>query len=80
MQVLYHLLYQDTEKLIADAGQKGLNIIIRSPLCSGLLTGDYTAHTKFSPVDGRSKFFTGQDFIKRLEILDKIQKDHKYFE
>jgi aryl-alcohol dehydrogenase-like predicted oxidoreductase len=75
MQVLYHLLYQDTEKLIADAGQKGLNIIIRSPLCSGLLTGDYTAHTKFSPVDGRSKFFTGQDFIKRLEILDKIQKD-----
>ena len=75
LQVIYHLLYQDTENLIAAAAQKGLGVIIRSPLCSGLLTGNYTVQTKFTPIDGRSKFFTGQDFIKRLEKLDKIQKD-----
>jgi aryl-alcohol dehydrogenase-like predicted oxidoreductase len=75
LQVLYHLLYQDTENLIFEAKKKGLNIIVRSPLSSGLLTGNYTAKTKFDSNDGRSNYFSGVGFERRLKILHQIQKD-----
>ena len=75
LQVLYHLLYQDTENLICEAKRKGLSVIVRSPLSSGLLTGNYTAKTKFDSNDGRSNYFSGVGFERRLKILHGIQKD-----
>jgi aryl-alcohol dehydrogenase-like predicted oxidoreductase len=75
LQVLYHLLYQDTENLISEAKRKGLGIIVRSPLSSGLLTGNYTVKTKFDSNDSRSNYFSGVGFERRLKILHGIQKD-----
>ena len=75
LQIFYNLLYQDTEDLILEAHGKGLGILVRSPLNSGLLTGVYKRDQVFDSNDARSMFFSGNDFTQRLEILKKIQND-----
>ncbi len=75
LQIFYNLLYQDTEDLILEAHSKGLGILVRSPLNSGLLTGVYKKNQGFDSNDARSMFFSGDDFTQRLEILKKIQND-----
>lgn len=75
LQIFYNLLYQDTEDLILKAHNNGLGILVRSPLNSGLLNGVYHKDTVFDSNDDRSKFFSGDVFAQRLEILQKIQKD-----
>ena len=75
LQIFYNLLYQDTEDLILEAHGEGLGILVRSPLNSGLLTGVYKRDQVFDTNDARATFFAGEDFIQRLEVLRKIQKD-----
>ena len=73
LQILYNILYIGTEELIENAERKGLGVIIRSPLNSGLLSGAYTPATTFDPNDERSQFFSGKEFEDRLHALQKIQ-------
>jgi len=75
LQIFYNLLYQDTEDLILKAHNRGLGVLVRSPLNSGLLTGVYKRDQVFDPNDARATFFTGKSFAQRLEILRKIQND-----
>lgn len=75
LQVLYNLLYQETEDLIQKASESGLGVIVRSPLNSGLLAGFYTADQSFDPNDERSAYFSGPQFTKRFEVLQKIQEE-----
>tara|TARA_B100000686_G_scaffold3608_1_gene3767 strand:- start:3326 stop:4333 length:1008 start_codon:yes stop_codon:yes gene_type:complete len=75
VQVLYNLLYQDTERLINNASKYGLGIIIRSPLNSGILAGTFTNNKTFHPNDKRSVFFSGATIKQRLNLLHKIQKE-----
>ncbi len=73
LQVLYNLFYQDTERLIRDASDRGLGVVVRSPLNSGVLSGTYTSDTVFPPWDERSRYFAGVTFQTRIRILKKIQ-------
>jgi aryl-alcohol dehydrogenase-like predicted oxidoreductase len=75
LQILYNLLYRETEELIEEAGSKGIGVIVRSPLNSGLLSGTYTARTVFRPSDERSRYFQGHEFLMRLRALEDISKD-----
>mgnify|MGYP001159919126 FL=1 len=75
LQIFYNFLYQDTEDLILKANNRGLGVLARSPLNSGLLTGVYKRDQVFDPNDARANFFAGDDFTQRLEILRKIQND-----
>jgi aryl-alcohol dehydrogenase-like predicted oxidoreductase len=75
LQIFYNLLCQEAEGLITKAHLSGLGVLVRSPLNSGLLTGTYNKNTVFESNDARSTFFKGDEFAKRLEILNKIQKD-----
>ena len=75
LQIFYNLLHQNTEDLILKAHNRGLGILARSPLNSGLLTGVYKRDQVFDSNDARATFFAGEDFIQRLEVLRKIQKD-----
>ena len=77
LQIFYNLLYQETESLISKANISGLGVLVRSPLNSGLLTGTYNKHTVFETNDARSTFFKGDEFAKRLDILNRIQKELK---
>lgn len=75
VQVLYNLLWQQTEDLIGEAACRGIGVIIRSPLNSGLLSGTYTRGTVFPSVDERSQYFTGKMLEDRLVLLQNIQRD-----
>ena len=74
LQILYNLLYGASERLIEAAGNRGMGVIVRSPLNSGLLSGTYTPKTTFVPNDERSQFFSGREFEDRLNALQKIQQ------
>tara|TARA_B100001063_G_scaffold247286_1_gene292169 strand:+ start:6449 stop:7411 length:963 start_codon:yes stop_codon:yes gene_type:complete len=74
LQIMYNLLFQETEKLIEKTKQDGLGIIIRSPLNNGLLSGTFSPKQEFDPNDERADYFSGPIFEKRLEKLKKIQE------
>lgn len=77
VQVLYNLLYSSTEDLIRAAWLKGIGVIVRSPLNSGVLSGAYTEQTVFPPTDERFKYFSGAGFVERMRALKRIQSDLK---
>ena len=77
LQVMYNLLYQETEGLIERANQEGLGVIIRSPLNNGLLSGTYKIGQAFDSNDERARYFSGPIFEQRLARLQKIQRDLK---
>ncbi|MBL79509.1 MAG: hypothetical protein CMH70_05710, partial [Nitrosomonadaceae bacterium] len=58
-----------------EASRKGLGVIIRSPLNSGLLTGTFAKNQTFGDNDERSTYFSGPRFISRLNALEKIQRN-----
>ncbi|MEM7109836.1 MAG: aldo/keto reductase, partial [Bacteroidota bacterium] len=54
LQVIYNIFRQKlNEALLPQALKKGVGIIVRLPLASGLLTGKFTQRTKFSATDHR---------------------------
>jgi aryl-alcohol dehydrogenase-like predicted oxidoreductase len=75
LQVLYNLLYLETEAVMDAAHRAGVGVIVRSPLNSGVLSGAYTPETSFPAQDERSQYFTGRAFTERLEALRRIQAD-----
>lgn len=54
LQVIYNLFRQKlTQELLPQAHEKGVGIIVRLPLASGLLTGKFTQDTQFNENDHR---------------------------
>lgn len=63
LQVIFNLLRQKPlERLLPEAKSKGVGILVRLPLASGLLTGKFTETTSFSPDDHRSFNRNGEHF------------------
>jgi len=75
IQVLYNLTYQTTEPLIAEAYRRGVGVIVRSPLNSGLLSGTVTPKTQFRDEDERSRYFRGAQFESRVTAIQAIAAD-----
>ncbi len=84
LQIIFSIFRQKPIELFADAKQKGVAIIVRLPLASGLLSGKYTKDTKFAATDHRSynregqKFnigetFAGLPFEKGVELADDLK-------
>lgn len=85
LQIIFNVFRQTPITAIFDEAQKkGVAIIVRLPLASGLLTGTYSHSTKFAPTDHRSynrngeKFNVGETFAglgweNGLEIVDKLR-------
>lgn len=60
VQVEYNLLRQEPrEELFSAAQDSDVGLIVRSPLCSGMLSGNYTADTTFDPSDVRAAWPPG---------------------
>lgn len=54
VQIIYNMLrLRPEERFLAEAHRRGVAVIVRVPLASGLLTGKYTAETRFEPGDHR---------------------------
>jgi len=74
IQVLYNWMYQDAELLIRYAHEKGIGVIARSPLSSGLLTGGVNESTQFDEGDERGRYFVGNEFLDRVKLLKKVSQ------
>jgi len=72
IQVMYNLLYLDTDDLIGRAHESGIGVIARSPLNSGMLSGAYTVDTTFGSEDERSNYFTTHVLEERLRVVSAI--------
>jgi aryl-alcohol dehydrogenase-like predicted oxidoreductase len=85
LQIIFNLFRQKPiDDLFADASAKGVGIIVRLPLASGLLAGKYTAETQFAPQDHRTynrdgeafnvgETFAGLPFEKGVALADALK-------
>jgi aryl-alcohol dehydrogenase-like predicted oxidoreductase len=85
LQVIYNIFRQEpTKEMFAEAREKGVAIIVRVPLASGLLSGRFDKSTKFAKDDHRhynadgQKFnvgetFAGVPFERGIQIAESIR-------
>jgi aryl-alcohol dehydrogenase-like predicted oxidoreductase len=65
VQIIFNMFRQrPAELFFKEAKKRNVGIIVRVPLASGLLTGQYTASTQFDPGDHRNFNRHGQSFDK----------------
>ena len=85
LQVIFNIFRQKlVSELLPQAKSKGVGIIVRLPLASGLLSGKYTKNTTFAKTDHRNynrdgqyfnvgETFAGLPFEKGVELADMIK-------
>jgi aryl-alcohol dehydrogenase-like predicted oxidoreductase len=69
-QLVFNLINQRAINIITEAGKKGYGIIARMPLQFGLLTGKFSAQTKFEKDDHRHFRLTPEIITNTLNILE----------
>lgn len=84
LQTIFNIFRQKPiEELFATAQRKGVGILARVPLASGLLTGKFTKNTSFESDDHRNfnkngeqfnvgETFAGLEFNKGVELSEKL--------
>lgn len=85
LQIIFNLFRQHVaDEVFAKAQEKGVAIIVRVPLASGLLTGKFNADTKFAAKDHRNynangeafnagETFSGIDFQEGVKLASEIK-------
>jgi aryl-alcohol dehydrogenase-like predicted oxidoreductase len=85
LQVIFNVLRQrPAELLFSRALERGVGILARLPLSSGMLTGKLTSTTRFHPDDHRAfnregaafdkgETFSGFDYERGLQVVDKLR-------
>jgi aryl-alcohol dehydrogenase-like predicted oxidoreductase len=85
LQVIFNIFRQKPlEKLLPEAHKKGVGILVRLPLASGLLTGKFTIDHVFEDDDHRNfnengaafnvgETFAGLGFVKGVELSNQIK-------
>lgn len=71
-QVVFNIINQRAYDIITRAGDNNYGIIARMPLQFGLLTGKFTADTRFEKEDHRSMRLNEKILTSSLESLEKI--------
>ncbi len=85
LQVIFNIFRQKpVAELFPTAQEKGVGILARVPLASGLLTGKFSKNTQFESTDHRSfnrdgqqfnvgETFAGLEFTKGVELGEKVR-------
>jgi aryl-alcohol dehydrogenase-like predicted oxidoreductase len=85
LQVIFNIFRQKlAQELLPRALEKGVGIIVRLPLASGLLSGHYSKSTVFKPDDHRNfnrdgqsfnvgETFAGLPFEKGVELAEQLK-------
>jgi aryl-alcohol dehydrogenase-like predicted oxidoreductase len=85
LQIIFNIFRQiPATEYFAEAAERGVALIIRLPLASGLLSGRFRVDTSFEPTDHRSfnrdgqafsvgETFAGLPFDRGLEFVDAIR-------
>lgn len=86
IEIIFNMFRLRPAKLFFDLAQKhDVGILARVPLASGLLSGKYTADTKFAPADHRSnnrhgehfdkgETFSGVDYLTGVKAADELKQ------
>jgi len=76
VQVIYNLFEQEPAAELLDVAKEcGVGVIVRVVFDEGVLTGKFTADTKFAPDDFRSKYFEGDRLARAVARADEIRRD-----
>ncbi|MEO1412563.1 MAG: aldo/keto reductase [Bacteroidota bacterium] len=87
IQIIYNVFRQRPQELLfREAQRRGVGIIVRVPLASGLLTGLYRADTHFAPTDhrhfnregeafDRGETFAGIDYELGLRAVEALRRE-----
>jgi aryl-alcohol dehydrogenase-like predicted oxidoreductase len=85
LQVIFNIFRQKpAEELLPQAARRGVGIIVRLPLASGLLAGKFTLETKFAGTDHRhynrdgrcfnvGETFAGLPYEKGVELAEELR-------
>jgi len=85
LQVIFNIFRQNPmDEILPRAEKKGVGVLVRLPLASGMLAGKYKADTQFSESDHRNynangdafsvgETFSGIEFAKGLKLVEKIR-------
>jgi aryl-alcohol dehydrogenase-like predicted oxidoreductase len=74
IQVIFNVLNQKPAKaLLPLANKRGIGILARVPLASGLLTGKFERNHEFSINDNRRNYLTGNRFLEALDRVDRFR-------
>lgn len=86
LQVIFNIFRQKpAEELFEQARERGVAIIVRLPLASGLLSGKFTQQSQFDSADHRSynregeafnvgETFAGLRFERALELVEQLRQ------
>lgn len=76
VQVIYNIFDQEPAAELLDVAKEcGVGIIVRVAFDEGVLTGKFTAETKFAADDFRAKYFEGDRLGRAVAHADEIKKD-----
>ncbi|MDT3405070.1 aldo/keto reductase [Mucilaginibacter terrae] len=85
LQIIFNLFRQHVaDEVFAKAKEKGVALIVRVPLASGLLSGKFNADTQFEPKDHRNfnangdafnagETFSGIDFKQGVKLAEEMK-------
>lgn len=76
VQVIYNLFEQEPAAELLDVAREcGVGIIVRVVFDEGVLTGKFTADTRFAPDDFRAKYFEGDRLARAIAHAEEIKRD-----
>jgi aryl-alcohol dehydrogenase-like predicted oxidoreductase len=85
VQIVFNMLRQrPAERFLGEAARRGVGVLARVPLASGLLTGKLTRETRFEPDDHRAynrrgeqfdvgETFAGLPYETGLEVVEELR-------
>ena len=84
LQIIFNVFRQKPVEFFDEAQAKGVALVVRLPLASGLLSGKFTKETRFAATDHRSynregqafnvgETFAGLPFEKGVELADALK-------
>jgi aryl-alcohol dehydrogenase-like predicted oxidoreductase len=75
LQLLFNILNQEPlRKVIPLAEEKGIGLIVRVPLASGLLTGKFQPGHQFSKEDNRKNYLNQKRLTEASEKLNRLKE------
>lgn len=76
VQVIYNLFEQEPAAELLDVAQEcGVGVIVRVAFDEGVLTGKFTADTKFPADDFRANYFAGDRLPRAVARAEEIRRD-----
>ena len=76
VQVIYNLFEQEPAAELLDVAREcGIGVIVRVVFDEGVLTGKFTADTRFAADDFRARYFEGDRLARAIAHAGEIQRD-----